>query len=156
MSQTSVSLNISEARAGLLAYPGRDCRIDSFAAEGACRFGYIMVEGTATNQVKEAAATSDTVKGIAVATNAIENDSDGSDPGYNDEDTVNTLVFGEVWMPYDGTAPSVGDTALYVDVDGGTKKLTLTSTSNLSVNGLKVKKVNTTLGLVLVSTFQAL
>lgn len=146
MSQTSVSMNMAVARAGMAAYPLRDSKIDSYAAEGAVKFGYAVVAGTAGEQVKHAAVVGNKFRGIAMMTQAIESGT-ATDAQYPDKDAVNVMSFGEIWAPYSGTAPAV-DAVLYVDVLVTPGKLTAVSTNNLAAP-LKARKVDTTLGLVL-------
>lgn len=146
--QSSVSMNPSAARAGMVAYPLRDSKIDTYAAEGNVKFGYAVVKGTATGQCKQAATAADTFLGIAIMTQFRSHDSSTSDAHYPDDDAVNVMSFGEVWVPYSGTAPTVGAT-LYVDVLVAAGKVTATSTSNLAAP-LKCKAVDTSLALALV------
>jgi hypothetical protein len=151
--QSSVSMNPSAARAGMVAYPLRDSKIDTYAAEGNVKFGYAVVKGTGSNQCKLVATAGDTFLGIATLTQFRSHDSATSDPHYPDDDAVNVMSFGEIWAPYNGTAPTVGAT-LYVDVAAATGKLTATSASNLAAP-LKCKAVDTSLGLVLAAFTQA-
>jgi hypothetical protein len=142
-------MNPKVARAGMLAFPLRESKVDTHAAEGTVKFGYAVVTGTAAGQAKTASADTDTFLGFALESKARVVDSTTSDPHYNEDDALNVCSFGEVWVPYSGTAPTVGAT-LYVDVLVTAGKVTATSTDNLAAP-LKCKKVDTESTLVLVA-----
>jgi len=66
-----------------------------------------------------------------------------------DQDSVDVLRRGEVWMPYvSGSAPTV-DTALYINlaVAGSEGYATIVSSGNIATGGI-IREVNTTLGLL--------
>lgn len=145
--QTSISNTMAVARPGMIAYPMREARVQTYAAQGAVKFGYCVVKGTAATQAKIPTVVGDIFLGIAQMTLAI-NEQTGTDAQYPDKEAMNVLKFGEIWVPYSGTAPTVGAT-LYVDVLVVPGKVTAVSTNNMTAP-LKCVAVDTSLTLALV------
>jgi hypothetical protein len=87
--QTAATMNIKTARAGMLAYPLRHSKIDTWAAEGNVSFGYAVVKGTSPGHVKHAALAADTFVGFAIESKARVVDSSVAAPHYHDDDAVN-------------------------------------------------------------------
>jgi len=155
--QLTINQRMPIACAGLLAQPFDAQKIRSCAAEGGdIPFGRAVVQGTAWNQCKLPTANTQKCIGIAAFSHAAESPVDSSNSvGYRQKSPVNVLNFGEVWMPYDSTAPTIG-AALYVVASGANAgKATATSTNNITVP-LIARMVDTTLGLVLANLTAAI
>lgn len=102
--QTTYSRNTSAGLAGL-PVDIRDCTIESYAAEEAdgIGFGLALVPGTDPDkQVKLPSGEALVFRGISVHTYAVEQQSDGT-VEYADEQTVNVLRRGVIWVQTTGT-----------------------------------------------------
>lgn len=96
--QTSYDQYPAEAAAGMKV-DSREDTVESFAAEGAIGWGLAVIKGTDPDvQVKKPAAADGVFRGVALRTSVFEQNSSGVS-GYVDEDSVNVLRKGMVWVP---------------------------------------------------------
>jgi hypothetical protein len=146
--QSVINNDMQRARAGMIAYPMREARVQTFACQGVVPFGYCVVKGTTAKQCKVPAAAADVLYGIAQMTLAINQTANVGAAAYADKDAANVLKFGEIWVPYSGTAPVPG-TAVFVDVLVAPGKVTSVATNNM-VAPLKCVDVDTATQLCLV------
>lgn len=146
--QSSISNDMAKARAGMIAYPIRDARVQTYACEGVVPFGYCVVKGTTPKQCKKAATAADVFYGIAQMTLAINETSNVGSAAYSDKDAANILKFGEIWVPYSGTSPVPG-LPVFIDVVVAPGKVTATSAANIAAP-LKCVEVDSATGLCLV------
>ena len=146
--QTTVRNRMPIACAGLIAHPFDPNKICTRGAEGGnIPFGYAVVQGTLWNQAKLPTVNTQKVIGVTTTSQAVESTVGVALPGYKQKDPMNVLNFGEVWMPYDGTAPAIGVPLFVVASGAAAGKVTATSTSNITVPFI-ARMVDTTLQLV--------
>ncbi len=154
--QSVVNGRMPVACAGLIAHPFDPNKISTRGAEGGnIPFGFAVVQGTAWNQGKLPTVNTQKVIGVAAFSNAVESTVGSAAPGYKAKDPMNVLSFGEIWMPYDGTAPTIGATLYVVAAGAAAGKATATSTSNITVPFI-ARMVDTATALVLVDITAAI
>lgn len=148
MAQTTYNSDMPKARAGMIAYPMRPASVQTYAAEGVVPFGYAVVKGTTKDQAKVPTVVGDVLYGFAQMTLAINETAASGSAAYATKMAMNVLKFGEIWVPYSGSAPTPG-LAVYVDVLVAPGKVTAVSTNNM-VAPLKCVEVDTATALCLV------
>lgn len=123
--QTDYSQYPAEGVAGMKV-DSREDTVESYAAEGAIGFGLAVIKGTdAAVQVKKPAAADGVFRGVALRTLAMSRQADGTD-GYADEDAVNVLRQGQVWVPTI-TAVAVDGAAYFVNSGADAGKFSATN-----------------------------
>lgn len=145
MSQTSYDINQGESYAGMKA-DSRFDTVESKIAEGAIPFGIGVVAGTdAERQVKTAALSTDTFRGVSVHEH-VEKDASGN-AQYADEKMVSVLRKGLIVVVVETTvaAPAIDDDAYVNTAVGGAElgRFTEVSTGNIATGG-KFRKVGLT------------
>ena len=111
--QTSYDQYPAEGAAGLKT-DSREDTVESYAAEGAIGFGLAVVKGTdPAVQVKRPAAAAGVFRGVSLRTSVFEQSAAGVS-GYVDEDSVNVLRKGQVWVPTI-TAVTIDGAAYFVN-----------------------------------------
>lgn len=126
MAQTSYSLNMAEAFAGMKVDSMFD-HVESFAANAEIAFGLgLKADGTDPDNIVDIVNDpGDTFRGISLH----QHNEDGK---YNQYDTVNVLRKGKAWVEVSATVAT--DQPAYVDVATG--KFTATAGGNLATNGV--------------------
>lgn len=110
--QTSVNVFPDKARPGGLV-DNRAKNVESRVASGIVEFGLAVARVTDDNTVRVVTGAGDVAAGIlqgaALSSHFLESQQGGSDPeSYKDEDMVNTLSMGALWVQVEDT-PAVGD-----------------------------------------------
>jgi len=148
--QTSYGLYSDAAIAGMIA-DLRMATIESHVADVAITFGQVVVDGAVTGKsVKVPTATGQAVRGIATHKHTEQAYPFTTPSGtYAINDMVSVLRRGLIWCV--AAAACTLDGPVYIDVAGGTFKLTDTTGSNLLVPSAVFRSTVTTLNdLVLV------
>lgn len=149
--QTSVTGRMPVACAGLIAHPFDAQKIRTMGAEGGrVPFGRAVVQGTAWNQGKLPTADTQKVVGIAAFSNAVESTVGSGQAGYQEKAPMNIMNFGEIWMPYTGTAPAIGAPLFIVASGADAGKAIAVGTSAITAP-LVARMTDTATGLVLAS-----
>lgn len=140
MTQNSVEVFPDKARPGGLV-DNRVKNVESRVAVGDVPFGLAVARTVDDNSVKVVAAAGDVAAGIlqgaALSSHFIESQQGGTDPAsYKDEDMVNVLSMGALWVQVEDT-PAVGDDVFVVHTGAGAGKFRTDSTNAVQITNAR-------------------